>query len=65
MEADPPETPIAGASDCPNPNWTEDIVDLASTSAMLTVEQPAGTLVLTVTCQFSSPTADGSVSGAT
>jgi hypothetical protein len=56
-----PVTPIAGAPDCPNPNWTEDIVDLAFTSAIITVEQPPGTVVLTVTCTFSSPTANGPV----
>src|SRR5207237_9449534 len=43
-----PVTPIPGAPGCPNPNWTEDITDLAFTSATITVEQPAGTLVLTV-----------------
>lgn len=58
-----PVTPIAGAPDCPNPNWTENIVDLAFTSAIITVEQPPGTLVLTVTCQFGTPTANGPVPG--
>lgn len=58
-----PVTPIAGAPDCPNPNWTEHITDLSFTSAVITVEQPAGTLVLTVTCSFSSPTTNGAVSG--
>jgi len=56
-----PTTPIAGAPDCPNPNWTEDITDMAFTSAVITVDQPAGTLVLTVTCTFSSPTTNGAV----
>jgi hypothetical protein len=63
VETDPPVTPIAGAPDCPNPNWTEDIVDLAFTSATITVEQPPGMLVLTVTCQFGTPTANGPVPG--
>jgi hypothetical protein len=57
-----PVTPIPGAPDCPNPNWTEDITDVAFTSATITVEQPPGTVVLTVTCTFSSPTTDGTVS---
>ncbi|HEX6423854.1 MAG TPA: hypothetical protein VFZ79_10260 [Acidimicrobiales bacterium] len=61
VTTEPPVTPIAGAPDCPNPNWTEDIVDLSFTSATITVEQPAGTTVLVVNCTFSSPTANGSV----
>lgn len=58
-----PDPVIAGAPDCPNTNWTERIDDLAFTSATITVEQPPGTVVLTVTCQFGTPTADGSVPG--
>ena len=57
-----PTTPIPGAPDCPNPNWSENITDLAFTSATITVEQPAGTVVLTVACTFSAPTANGAVS---
>jgi hypothetical protein len=64
VTTEPPVTPIPGAPDCPNPNWTEDITDLAFTSAVITVEQPPGTVVLTVSCTFSSPTEDGSVSAA-
>jgi hypothetical protein len=61
VETELPVTPIPGAPECPNPNWTEDITDLAFTSATITVEQPPGTLVLTVSCTFSSPTANGPV----
>jgi len=56
-----PITIIPGAPDCPNPNWTEEITDLAFTSAVITVEQPEGTLVLTVTCSLYPATSDGSV----
>ena len=57
-----PTTPIPGAPGCPNPNWTESIDDLAFTSATITVEQPPGTVVLTISCTFSAPTSDGAVS---
>lgn len=70
-ETDPPVTPIAGAPDCPNPNWTEDITGVAFTSATIRLfqDQTAAdgqfgrweTLVLTVNCTFSPPTSDGPV----
>ena len=34
---------------------------MAFTSATITVEQPPGTVVLTVSCTFSSATSDGKV----
>jgi hypothetical protein len=58
-----PPTIILGAPDCPNPNWTEEITDLAFTSTIITVEQPPGTLVLTVACSFAPPTSNGPVPG--
>ena len=54
---------IAGAPDCPNPQWTEAISDLAFTSAVITIQQPPGTTVLTVSCTFSPPTSNGPVPG--
>src|SRR4051812_11169042 len=41
-----PPTPVPGAPDCPNKQWTETIVDVVFSSATLTVEQPVGTVVL-------------------
>jgi hypothetical protein len=66
---DPPTTPVAGAPDCPNANWTENITDMAFTSATIRLFQDAnangtfedGELVLTVNCTFSPPTSNGPV----
>jgi hypothetical protein len=58
-----PVSPIPGAPGCPNPQWTETITDVAFTSATITVEQPPGTVVLTVSCTFSPATSDGAVPG--
>jgi hypothetical protein len=56
-----PVTIIPGAPDCPNTNWTEQITDLSFTSAVITVEQPFGNLVLTVSCTFDPATSNGAV----
>jgi hypothetical protein len=64
-----PVTPIPGSPDCPGVNWTENITDMAFTSATITVFQDANAngifeaseLVLTVNCTFSPATSDGSV----
>lgn len=61
FETEEPESPIPGAPDCPNPNWTEWIVDIAFTDAYLTIEQPEGTLRLAATCTFHPPTSDGQI----
>jgi hypothetical protein len=65
----PPVTPVAGAPDCPNPNWIENITNMAFTSATITLFQDSnengifdpGELVLTVNCTFNPPTSDGLV----
>jgi hypothetical protein len=65
----PPVTPIPGAPDCPNPQWTERITDMAFTSATISVFQDSNVdgifgpdeLVLTVSCTFDPPTSNGPV----
>ena len=56
-----PVNPIPGAPGCPSSKWTETITDVAFTSATVSVEQPPGATVLTVTCTFSRPTTNGAV----
>jgi hypothetical protein len=65
VTTDPPTTPIVGAPGCPNSSWSEDITDLAFTSASLTITQ-AGVTVFSApasSCTFNPPTSNGSVSG--
>ena len=65
----PPVTPIVGAPDCPNPQWTENITDMAFTSATIRLFQDsnengefdAGELELTVNCTFNPATSNGAV----
>ncbi len=56
-----PTNPIPGAPGCPNTSWTETITDLAFLTAIVTVQQPPGTVVLTASCSFSPPTTGGPV----
>jgi hypothetical protein len=56
----PPVTPIPGAPDCPNPMWTENITDVAFTSATITLSQQGAT-VITVNVTFSPATSNGTV----
>ncbi len=55
-----PGSTIPGAPDCPNGRWTERIVDISFTSAIITVEQ-GGATVLTISCTFGSGTSNGGV----
>jgi hypothetical protein len=64
VETIAPVASILGAPDCPNVQWTEAIVDLSFTAAVISVEQPPGTTVLTVSCTIAPPSVNGAVSRA-
>lgn len=57
----PTPNPIPGAPGCPNSSWTETITDLSFTQATVQVQQPVGTVVLSVTCTFTPATSNGPV----
>lgn len=59
VTTDAPVTPIPGAPACPNPNWSEEITEMAFTSATITVDQ--GGVALVVECTFAEPTSNGVV----
>jgi len=45
-----PTSPIPGAPDCPNPQWTERITDVAFTSVTITVYQPCADTTEPIDC---------------
>jgi len=67
IETQKPTTPIAGAPDCPNSSWSEDITNLSFTTANLTIQQPPGSAPIIVggatgcTVTFTPSTSDGKV----
>jgi hypothetical protein len=63
VTTNPPALEVEGSPDC-NSHDTEVITDLAFTDAEITIRQPRGTVVLSASCTFSSPTSDGVVPGA-
>ena len=59
-------TTIAGAPDCPNPNWSEVVTGMAFTNANLSIAQDGVELaVADTTCRFLPHTADGVVPSTT
>ena len=68
VTTDAPTSPVPGAPGCPNPNWTENITDVAFTSGAFALVQDANNdgvydeaPSLSGTCTFSPATANGSV----
>lgn len=61
MTTEDPPTLVPGAPDCPNPNWTENIIDLQFIKFTLTVWQ-SGKIVMIKSCTFKQPTHNGPLS---
>jgi hypothetical protein len=64
VTTNPPVSPIAGAPECPNASWVEDITDVSFSSAAVTVAQGASVTALGG-CTFSPSTATGAVPSGT